>query len=274
MAAVAAAWAAQPAVAQTQATNSLPVDRHKQVDALFAPWSGRTTPGCAVGISRDGALDYARGYGMSNLEYDIPITPDSVFHTASISKQFTAFSIGLLAQEGKLSLDDDIRKYVPEMPAYGKTITIEHLIHHTNGLREQGQLLNLSGWRGDDIYTEDDILWALIRQRSTNFEPGAEIIYGNAAYTLLGLIVRRVSGKSLRAFADERIFKPLGMADTHFRDDHTEVVPRRASAYNPRTGGGWQISVPNIDHYGSTSLLTTVGDLLKWEQNQIGRAHV
>lgn len=269
MAAVAAAWAAQPAVAQTQATNSLPVDRHKQVDALFAPWSGRTTPGCAVGISRDGVLDYARGYGMSNLEYDIPITPDSIFHTASISKQFTAFSIGLLAQEGKLSLDDDIRKYVPEMPAYGKTITIEHLIHHTNGLREQGQLLNLSGWRGDDIYTEDDILWALTRQRSTNFEPGAEVIYGNAAYTLLGLIVRRVSGKSLRAFADERIFKPLGMADTHFRDDHTEVVPRRASAYNPRTGGGWQISVPNIDHYGSTSLLTTVGDLLKWEQNLI-----
>ncbi|RKH62929.1 serine hydrolase domain-containing protein [Corallococcus llansteffanensis] len=241
--------------------------RHQQVDALFAPWSGKNAPGCAVGISRDGVLDYARGYGMSNLEYDVPITPQSIFHIASISKQFTAFSIGLLAQEGKLSLDDDVRKYLPEMPAYGKTITLAHLLHHTNGLREQGQLLNLAGWRGDDLYTEADILWALTRQRGVNFEPGTEVVYGNAAYTLLAVVVRRVSGKSLRAFADERIFKPLGMTDTHFRDDHTEVVPRRASAYSPREGGGWRISVPNIDHYGSTSLLTTVGDLLKWEQN-------
>jgi CubicO group peptidase (beta-lactamase class C family) len=247
----------------------VPTDRHRQVDAIFAPWNGKTTPGCAVGISRDGVLDYARGYGMSNLEYDVKITPQSIFHIASISKQFTAFSIGLLAQEGKLSLDDDIRKYLPEMPDHGKTIKITHLIHHTNGLREQGQLLNLAGWRGDDLYTEADILWALTRQRGVNFEPGTEVVYGNAAYTLLAVIVRRVSGKSLRAFADERIFKPLGMADTHFHDDHTEVVPRRASAYSPREGGGWRISVPNIDHYGSTSLFTTVGDLLKWEQNLI-----
>ncbi|QSQ23172.1 beta-lactamase family protein [Pyxidicoccus parkwayensis] len=245
----------------------LPTQRHKQVDALFAPWSGKGTPGCAVGISRDGALDYARGYGMSNLEYDVPITPQSVFHTGSITKQFTAFAIGLLAQEGKLSLGDDMRKYLPEMPDFGKTITLAHLMHHTNGLREQGQLLNLAGWRGDDLYTEADILWALTRQRSLNFAPGSEIVYGNAAYTLLGVIVRRVSGKSLRAFADERIFKPLGMADTHFHDDHTELVPRRASAYTPRDGGGWRISVPNIDHYGSTNLFTTIVDLLKWEQN-------
>ncbi|MCY1075765.1 serine hydrolase domain-containing protein [Archangium lansingense] len=243
---------------------SLPTNRHKQVDAIFAPWSGKTTPGCVVGISRDGALDYARGYGMSNLEYDVPITPQSIFYTASITKQFTAFAIGLLAQEGKLSLGDDIRKYLPEMPDYGKTITIAHLMHHTNGLREQGQLLNLAGWRGDDLYTEADVLWALTRQRGLNFAPGSEIVYGNAAYTLLGVIVRRVSGKSLRAFADERIFKPLGMADTHFYDDHTELVPRRASAYNPREGGGWRISVPHND---STKLFTTIVDLLKWEQN-------
>ncbi|MFP2924045.1 serine hydrolase domain-containing protein [Pyxidicoccus sp. 3LG] len=261
------AMASQPKAVRAQAAAPLPSDRHQQVDAIFAPWSGKTTPGCAVGISRDGALDYARGYGMSNLEYDVPITPQSIFHIASIAKQFTAFSIGLLAQEGKLSLDDDIRKHLPEMPDYGKTITISNLIHHTNGLREQGQLLNLAGWRGDDLYTEADILWALTRQRGVNFAPGTEIVYGNAAYTLLAVIVRRVSGKSLRAFADERIFKPLGMTDTHFRDDHTEVVPRRASAYSTREGGGWRISVPHIDHYGSTSLLTTVGDLLKWEQN-------
>ncbi|WP_077228798.1 serine hydrolase domain-containing protein [Sphingomonas hengshuiensis] len=239
--------------------------RHQQVDAIFK--TDGKTPGCAVAISRAGSLDYARGYGLANLEHDIPITPQSIFLAASISKQFTAFSIGLLAQDGKLSLDDDIRKYVPEMPDYGRPITIAQLIHHTDGLREQGQLLNLAGWRGEDMYTEEDILWALSRQRQLNFAPGSEIVYGNAAYTLLGLIVRRVSGQSLRAFAESRIFKPLGMTDSHFRDDRSEVVPRRASAYSPRADGGWSENVPNVNHYGSTGLLTTVVDLLKWQRN-------
>jgi CubicO group peptidase (beta-lactamase class C family) len=241
--------------------------RHREVDALFAPWTGAATPGCALGISRNGALDYARGYGMSNLEHGVPITPRSIFHIASISKQFTAFAIGLLARDGKLSLDDDIRKYLPEMPDYGKTITIAHLIHHTDGLREQGQLLNLAGWRGDDLYTQEDVLWALSRQRHLNFDPGTEIVYGNAAYTLLAVIVQRVSGKPLREFADERIFKPLGMRDTHFHNDHTEMVKGRAAAYSPRAGGGWSVSIPHIDHYGSTSLFSTVGDLLAWQRN-------
>ncbi|PPU65820.1 serine hydrolase domain-containing protein [Xanthomonas pisi] len=266
-ASIAMTCATQPTLAQ--AADTSPADRHAQVDAIFAPWSGNTTPGCAVGISRDGTLEYARGYGMSNLEYDTPITPKSIFYAASISKQFTAFSIGLLAQDGKLSLDDDIRRYVPEIPDYGNTITIAHLVHHTNGLREQGQLLNLAGWRGNDLYNQADMLWALTRQRGTNFDPGTEVVYGNSAYTLLAVIVQRVSGKSLRSFADERIFKPLGMADTHYHDDHTEIVQRRAAAYGSREGGGWRISVPNIDYYGSTGLFTTVGDLLKWEQNLV-----
>lgn len=264
------AWSAQASpVWAKKAGAADAARRHRQVDAIFAPWSGAETPGCAVGIARDGVLDYARGYGVANLEYGVPITPQSIFQAASISKQFTAFSIGLLAHEGKLSLDDDIRKYLPEMPDYGKTITIAHLIHHTSGLREQGQLLSMAGWRDDDLYTEADILWALTRQRALNFEPGTEIVYGNAAYTLLAVIVRRVSGKSLQAFADERIFEPLGMADTHFQDDHTEIVPRRASAYSPGAGRGWRSNAPPIGHYGSTNLFTTVGDLLKWQQNLI-----
>ena len=267
IAAMAAIWAFQPARSQT--VNDGPGDRHKQVDAIFAAWDGQNTPGCAVAVSRGGVLDYERGYGMSNLEYDAPITPSSVFHVASISKQFTAFSIGLLAHDGKLSLDDDIRKYLPELPDYGTPITIANLIHHTGGLREQGELLNFAGWRGDDLYTQNDILWVLSRQRRLNFEPGSEVVYGNAAYTLLAVIVQRVSGQSLRAFADERIFRPLDMTGTHFRDDHTEMTPRRAAAYGARAGGGWSISIPNIDHYGSTSLLTTVGDLLKWQQNLV-----
>lgn len=266
MAAIAAACAAQPPKAH--AAESAAVGRHQQVDALFPAWASTETPGCAVGISREGTLDYAQGYGMSNLEYGVPIAPDSVFYIASLSKQFTAFSIGLLAQDGKLSLDEDIRKYLPEMPDYGKTITIAQLMHHTNGLREQGQLLNLAGWRGDDVYTQADALWAITRQRGTNFDPGTEVVYGNSAYTLLATIVQRVSGKSLRVFAAERIFKPLGMRDTHYHDDRSEIVPRRASAYANREGG-WRISVPNSDYFGSTGVFSTVGDLLKWEQNLI-----
>lgn len=242
---------------------------HRQVDALFAPFDGRDRPGCAVGIARDGVLDYAHGYGMAQLEHAIPITPQSVFHTSSIAKQFTAFAIGLLAQDGKLALADDIRNYLPELPDYGTPITIADLVHHTDGLREQGQLLNLAGWRGDDLYTEDDILWVLARQRRLNFAPGAEIVYGNAAYTLLAVIARRVSGQSLQAFAAARIFTPLGMVDTRFRTDHTEVVARRAAAYSPRAGGGWSTSVPNIDHIGSTSLQSTVADLLAWQRNLV-----
>ncbi|HJV40549.1 serine hydrolase domain-containing protein [Caulobacter sp.] len=267
IAAIAALWSAHPA--PSHASGAEAPDPHHRIDALFAAWDGQDTPGCAVGVSRDGVLDYARGYGMSNLEFDVPITPGSVFHVASISKQFTAFSIGLLAQDGKLSMDDDIRKYLPEMTNIERRITIANLIHHTDGLREQGQLLNLAGWRGDDLYTQDDVLWALSRQRNLNFEPGTEVVYGNAAYTLLAVIVQRVSGQSLRAFADTRIFRPLAMTDSHFRDDHTEPTRGRAAAYAARSGGGWSISIPNIDHYGSTSLLTTVGDLLKWEQNLI-----
>lgn len=269
MVAVAAAWAAQAPIVRAQAASSWPADRHKQVDAIFAPWDGTTTPGCAVGISKDGVLDYARGYGMSNLEYDVAITPESIFHVASISKQFAAFSIALLAQEGKLTLEDDVRKYLPELPDYGKKITIAHLIHHTSGLRDQWSLLDLAGWRDDDLITEEDVLWVAAKQRALNFDPGAEYLYSNTGYTLLAVIVKRVSGRSLRQFADERIFQPLGMTDTHFHDDHTEIVRRRTSAYRPREGGGWRISIPVFDTYGATSLFTTVGDLLKWEENFI-----
>jgi CubicO group peptidase (beta-lactamase class C family) len=271
LAALAGACASQPGPSRPDQSPDQSPDQihdqiHDQIDAIFQPWAGGTTPGCAVAVSRNGSLDYARGYGMASLEHGIPITPRTVFPAASLAKQFVAFSVALLAQDGKLLLHDDIRKYVPEIPDYGRTTTIDHLIHHTNGLREQHQLLNLAGWRGGDSYTEEDVLRILSRQRRLNFEPGSEIVYTNAAYTLLGVIVRRVSGQPLRAFAADRIFKPLGMTDTRFGEDHTEIVPRRAPAYSSRTGGGWSVNVPTG---ASTGLFTTAGDLLKWEQNLI-----
>ena len=259
------AVAAVPALAGAQP--AIPDSTLRAIDKAFEDYRGTDRPGCALGVSRNGAVVLERGYGMANLETGTPITPASIFHVASISKQFTAAAIMLLAKEGKLSLDDDIRKHVPEIRDYGATITIRHLLHHTSGLRDQWALLNLARGRFEENrITDADVLDIASRQRALNFTPGAEYVYSNTGYTLAALIVRRVSGKSLRDFADERIFRPLGMTNTHFHDDYTMLVPGRTSAY-ARRGSGWRVSIPNFDTYGATSLYTTVGDLLKWEAN-------
>lgn len=258
-----------------KAQGTLPASVTQRIDSAFAQYDSRTSPGCALNVIRDGTSVFAKGYGMSDFQHDIPIAPSSVFHVASISKHFTSMSIVLLAEEGKLSLDDDIRKYVPEVPDFGDRITIRHLIHHTSGLRDQWQLLSLSGWRPDDPKSESDILWLVSRQRALNFVPGAEHLYSNTGYTLLGTIVQRVSGKSLRQFTTERIFAPLGMDNTHFHDDHTMIVPGRTSAYTARPGNSsagnsqdrYRISIPVFDNAGATSLFTTVEDMAKWERN-------
>ena len=171
------------------------------------------------------------------------------------------------AADGKLSLDDDIRKYLPEIPSYGPVITIRHLLRHTSGLRDQWDLLAMARGRFEENrITESDVLEIVARQKALNFVPGSEYLYSNTGYTLAGTIVKRVSGKSLRDFAEERIFRPLGMTQTHFHDDYTMVVKGRAAAY-ARGGGTWRVSLPNYDTYGATSLFTTVGDLLKWQAN-------
>jgi CubicO group peptidase (beta-lactamase class C family) len=249
------------------AQGTLPDSVRPGVDAVFARWNHTDTPGCALGISQDGRIVYERGYGMSELQYGLAITPQSIFHVASISKQFTAFSAALLAQDGKLSLDDDIRKYLPEIPDYGTPITVRQLMHHVSGLRDQWQLLGYAGWRfPEDLITEQDVLNIVRRQKGLNFTPQHEWLYSNTGFTLLAVIVKRVSGVSLREFAQQRIFAPLGMTHTHFHDDHSMIVPGRTSAYEARVSG-WKISIPDFDTYGATSLFTTTGDLLKWMAN-------
>ncbi|MGK2961998.1 MAG: serine hydrolase domain-containing protein [Gemmatimonadaceae bacterium] len=256
--------AAEAAFAQQAMNDSTRV----AVNRVFAVWSATDGPGCALGVSRNGEVVYQNGYGMANLELDVPITPASIFHVASVSKQFTAAALMLLAHDGKLSLDDDVRIHLPELPDYGHRITIRHLLTHTSGLRDQWDLLFMARGRFEESrITEADVLEIVGRQKALNFVPGTEYLYSNTGYTLAGTIVRRVSGKSLREFAHERIFQPLGMTQTHFHDDYTMVVKRRAAGYSRRADGTWRVSLPNFDTYGATSLFTTVGDLLKWDAN-------
>ena len=240
----------------------------KKVDQLFSAWDKPESPGAAIAIIKDGAVVYKRGYGSANLEYNIPITPQTVFHVASVSKQFTAFAITLLASQGKLSLDDDIRKHLPEVPDFGKKITIRHLIHHTSGLRDQWTLLGMAGWRLDDVITKEHIMKMVRHQKELNFDPGAEILYSNTGYTLLAVIVERVSGQSFRDYTEANIFKPLGMTNTHFHDDHERIVKNRAYSYmSAGPGGGFKAAPLNYANVGATSLFTTAEDLARWVIN-------
>lgn len=239
----------------------------KKIDVIFAEYDKANSPGCALAILKDGKIIYKRGYGMSSLEYNIPISTSSIFHIASVSKQFTAAAIVRLSLEGKLSLNDDIRKYLPEVPDFGHTITFNNLIHHTSGIRDQWVLQWLAGWRRDDVITENDILDMLGRQKTLNFLPGNEYSYCNTGFTLAAIAVKRITGVSLREYADSVFFKPLGMTNTHFHSDHSEITPNRASAYRKEEQGKLKISIPVFDNYGATSLFTTVEDLAKWDEN-------
>jgi len=240
-----------------------------QVDKVFEKWDKSDSPGCALGVYKDGQIIYKHGYGMANLNDDVPIAPTTVFHVASMSKQFTAASIALLVQQGKLSLDDDVRKYMPELPDFGERITIRHLVHHTSGLRDQWSLLGLAGWRYSlDLITDDDVMSVMTRQKDLNFKPGEKHVYCNTGYTLMGLIVKRVSGMSLREFTSKNIFEPLGMTHTHFRDDHAEIVKHNALGYGQEDKDRpFRLSVTNFDTVGATSLHTTVEDLQLWDEN-------
>lgn len=240
-----------------------------KIDQLFMKWNKKGSPGCAIGVIKDGEFLYKKGYGMANLDYDIPITPQTVFRIASVSKQFTTFSVMLLVKEGKIHLDDDIRKYVPEMPDYEKIITIRHLIHHTSGIRDCYELFYLKGYTnfGMDFLTNKIIIDILSQQKVLMFLPGKGCSYTNSGYILLTIIIERVSGKKLRQFTEEFIFKPLGMAHTHFQDDRTIIVKNRATGYSQAFDGTYKINETNFHIVGDGGLFTTIDDFQLWEKN-------
>ncbi|MEM6769815.1 MAG: serine hydrolase domain-containing protein [Bacteroidota bacterium] len=239
----------------------------REIDQIFQEFDAPDRPGAAVAVVKDQQIIFSRGYGSANLEYDIPNTPETVFHIASVSKQFTVFSILLLEEQGKLSFDDDIRKHLPEVPDFGTKITLRHLAAHTSGLRDQWSLLVMAGWRFDDVITKEHILNMVTRQKELNFPPGEEFLYCNTGFTLLAEVVARVSGKSFAAFTEENIFRPLGMDKTLFYDDHEKVVKNRAYSYYANGDGAFKKSNLQYANVGATSLFTTVTDLAQWAMN-------
>lgn len=254
-------------IAQSNGSGSLDKVTINKVDEIFARYDSNDSPGCALGMIKDGKLIYARGYGMANLEYNAPITSQSVFYIASTSKQFAAASIALLARKGTISLDDDIRKYLLEIPQYEGTITIRHLIHHTSGLRDYLELRAEAGISGEDIVDNNDAIEMIARQKALNYKPGEKYLYSNSNYVLLAEIVKRASGKSLREFAAENIFQPLGMKNTHWDDDRSMVVKNRVVSYGVGKQTPWRHFIKNINAVGDGNLLTTIEDLAKWDQN-------
>lgn len=241
-------------------------EHEKAIDKIFVDYDNIDKPGAAVAVVQNGALVFQKGYGSANLEYGIPVTSKTIFHVASVSKQFTVFALLLLAEEGKLSLDDPIQKYISEVPDFGQEITLRHLATHTSGLRDQWDLLNLAGWRWDDVITKEHILKLVSKQKELNFTPGEQYMYCNTGFTLLAEVVARVSGKTFAEFTKERIFKPLQMKNTQFYDDHTKIVKNRAYSYYPEFIG-YQKSVLSYANVGATSLFTTVEDLSRWTMN-------
>ena len=235
------------------------------IDQIFSKWDNTYSPGCALAVIKEGEIIYQRGYGMANLEFGQIITPRTRFQIGSVSKQFTALAVALLIEEGLISLEDDIRKYFPELPDFGETITVDHLVHHTSGLRDQVELMMMAGFRIDDVMCHEDTLELFSKQKALNFKPGDKHLYCNTGYTLMGLLVERVTQKSLRLFCEERIFAPLGMTQTLFHDDYKEVIPGFAPSYSPGKDGFKHEPLTQAIP-GGTSLITTLADIAKWDQ--------
>ncbi|HYK20310.1 MAG TPA: serine hydrolase domain-containing protein [Pyrinomonadaceae bacterium] len=238
--------------------------RASRVDALFGNRNRKLSPGLAIAVVRDGKVILRRGYGFASIEHRVPITPSTVFDVASLSKQFTGLAVAMLITEGKIKLSDDIRKYIPELPDFGRPITIDHLLHHTSGLRDWPSTLSVAGWLLDDVITFKQILTMAYNQHSLNFVPGSEYDYSNTGYNLLAEMVQRVTGRSFRLWNDEHIFRPLGMVSTHVCDDYNEVIANRAFGYTRGPNGTYRSTPNHLTGLGSSSIFSTVDDFSRW----------
>lgn len=242
--------------------------RERKVDQIFAVYNSSSSPGCAVGVMQDDDFIYRKGYGMGSLELGVPLSSESVFYMASVSKQFTAASMALAAEQGFLSLDDDVRKYIPELPDYGHVITLRQMLHHTSGFRDFETLMYLSRRDLADLHSKDEMLNLIIRQKGLNNVPGEKWIYSNTNYFLLAEVLERTTKKSLAEFAAENIFQPLGMVHTRYYDDHSLVVPGRVAAYDPGRSGKFLVDwSTNFEIVGPGGLMSNVDDMLLWEKN-------
>lgn len=252
-----------PALISAQLT----VDQEARIDALFTKWNRDNKPGAALAVIHNGTIVYQKGYGMANLELGVPIEPETVFYIGSVSKQFVAMCMLLLEEQGKIDLDADIRTYLPEFPDYGYPISSRNLIHHTSGIRDNLTLWELVGRSHLDEIPESEIYELIMRQEQLNFEPGTDYRYSNSCYFMMSLIIERISGQSLREYAEEHIFSKLGMEHSFFGDNNSRIIPNRASGYHENSDGKIENMIMRFDLVGSGGLYSTVQDLFLWDQN-------
>ena len=255
----------------SSATSAQVPDRAKVVAGADRAWEKVTkayvapAPGCAAAVSLSGEVVFEKAFGLADLEHNVPNTTQTIFESGSVAKQFTAAALVLLQQDGKLSLDDPVKKHIPELPDYGSPLTIRHLLNHTAGLRDWGAVLSLTGaGRGERVISQDLALDVITHQRALDFTPGSEYSYSNSGYNLAAIIVERVSKQKFPAFVEERLFKPIGMKNSSWRDDYQRIVPGRAQGYARQGNGPWRLNMPFMNVYGNGGMLTTVGDWMKW----------
>ncbi|MEM9257248.1 MAG: serine hydrolase domain-containing protein [Pseudomonadota bacterium] len=244
----------------------MPDEKSAQVDAIFSHF-GAGTPGCAVAVDLQGEMVHAAGYGMADLEQSTPITTDSAFYAASVSKQIVAMAMALLAYDNKLDLDAPVGRYLPELAEYIQLLSVRQFIHHTSGLRDYFTLHALAGRLNNVVITEDMVIDLLKRQHSTNFPPGSQYQYSNSGYFLLSLVAKSIDGRNLHDFASERIFKPLNMTATRFQHNHRDLVPHKTHGYANQTDGSYRLSDSLLNVVGSGGAYTTVTDLIRWSRN-------
>jgi len=245
----------------------LPEAIERKIDSLFERWNNTNSPGCAVGIVRNDSLIFSKGYGLSNLEYNLPITPETIFYMASLSKQFTGYCIVLLARQGKINLDEDIHVYLPWVSDFGKKITVRNLLNHTSGIRDDIGLAAISGLGDDGMFTQDLAINILKRQHSLNFDPGEQYSYSNSNFVLLAEIIKAVSGKGLQVFADSAIFKPLSMSNSRFLEDYTQLIKNKAASYDRLDSSRYANDVQRVYTVGPGGLFTNITDMAKWVSN-------